>query len=137
MTRLLITALGTLTATLLLAAAVPTSARAAEGTFFYTRADTGRETFLGSTPNGTCLAVPAGARQATNDTDTDATMYANSGCTSFAGFVGSRQSEDFSAPSRPSSSSGSARRGPGGGQSGIHAPLFRERWADELSDTPC
>ena len=51
-----------------------------------------------STPNGTCLAVPGGARQATNDTDTDATMYANSGCTSFAGFVGSRQSEDFSAP---------------------------------------
>ncbi|MBT2384373.1 hypothetical protein [Streptomyces sp. ISL-11] len=73
-------------------------AQAAEGTFFYTRADTGRETFLGSTPTGVCLSVPGGARQATNDTDTDATMYTNSSCTSFAGFVGSRQSEEFSSP---------------------------------------
>jgi hypothetical protein len=77
---------------------LPTNAQAAEGTFFYTRADTGGETFLGSTPNGVCLSIPGGARQATNDTDTDATLYTNSSCTSFGGFVGSRQSEDFSSP---------------------------------------
>lgn len=98
MTRLRITALGTLTAALLLAAAVPASAHAAEGTFFYTRADTGAETFLGSTPDGICLAVPGGARQATNDTDTDARLYTSSGCASTARLVGSRQSADFSAP---------------------------------------
>jgi hypothetical protein len=73
-------------------------AQAATGTFFYTRADTGTEAALGSTPNGVCLSVPGGARDALNDTDTDATMYTNSSCTSFAGFVGSRQSETFSSP---------------------------------------
>jgi hypothetical protein len=78
--------------------ALPTNAQAAEGTFFYTRADTGRETFLGDTPNGPCLSIPGGARQALNDTDTNATVYTNSSCTSTARFVGSRQSQDFSAP---------------------------------------
>ncbi|MGK5638652.1 hypothetical protein ACSNOK_10130 [Streptomyces sp. URMC 126] len=75
-----------------------TSAQAAEGTFFYTRADTGRETFLGSTPNGQCLAVPGGARQAVNDTDTDARLYTNSSCTSSSRFLGSRQSDEYTAP---------------------------------------
>ncbi|MEU5583322.1 hypothetical protein ABZ791_37915 [Streptomyces huasconensis] len=75
-----------------------TSAQAAEGTFFYTRADTGRETFLGSTPNGQCLAIPGGARQATNDTDADAYLYTNSSCTSSSRFLGSRQSADYAAP---------------------------------------
>ncbi|KNB53220.1 hypothetical protein [Streptomyces caatingaensis] len=77
---------------------VAASAQAAEGTFFYTRADTGAETFLGSTPNGQCLAIPGGARQATNDTDTDARLYTNSGCTSSSRFLGSRQSDVYSAP---------------------------------------
>ncbi|GAA2628955.1 hypothetical protein GCM10010411_78020 [Actinomadura fulvescens] len=90
--------LAALAAAFLLTAAVPAPAQAAEGTFFYTRADTGRETFLGSTPNGVCLSVPGGARTALNDTDTDATMYTNSSCTAFGGFVGSRQSAEFSAP---------------------------------------
>ncbi|MGK5628006.1 hypothetical protein [Streptomyces sp. URMC 123] len=75
-----------------------TPAQAAEGSFFYTRADTGRETFLGSTPNGQCLAIPGGARQATNDTDTDAHLYTNSSCTSSARFLGSRQSGEYAAP---------------------------------------
>lgn len=85
-------------AAILLVTSLPGTSQAAEGTFFYTRADTGRETFLGSTPDGPCLSIPGGARQATNDTDTDATMYTNSSCTSFARFIGSRQSEDFSSP---------------------------------------
>ncbi|MEU1075250.1 MULTISPECIES: hypothetical protein [unclassified Streptomyces] len=74
------------------------SAQAAEGTFFYTRADTGSETFLGSTPNGRCLSIPGGARQATNDTDSDARLYTNSSCTSSSRFLGSRQSDDYAAP---------------------------------------
>ncbi|MFI1973324.1 hypothetical protein [Streptomyces cinnamoneus] len=77
---------------------VVTSAHAAEGTFFYTRADTGAETFLGTTPNGQCLPIPGGASQATNDTDTDARLYTNSSCTSSSRFLGSRQSDDYSAP---------------------------------------
>jgi hypothetical protein len=78
--------------------ALPTNAQAAEGMFFYTRADTGRETLLGDTPNGPCLSIPGGARHALNDTDTNATVYTNSSCTSTARVVGSRQSQDFSAP---------------------------------------
>ncbi|MFD4630936.1 hypothetical protein ACFVYR_08930 [Streptomyces sp. NPDC058284] len=75
------------------------SAQAATGTFFYTRADNGRETTLNvPTPNGQCIAVSGGARNAHNDTDTDASMYTNSTCTVFAGFVGSRNFETFSAP---------------------------------------
>ncbi|MEU9211780.1 hypothetical protein AB0D27_28525 [Streptomyces sp. NPDC048415] len=88
----------TVGAAALLVTGMASSSQAAQGTFFYTRADTGGETFLGSTPNGVCLSVPGGARQASNDTDTDATLYTNSSCTSFAGFVGSRQSEAFSSP---------------------------------------
>ncbi|QCX73744.1 hypothetical protein C9F11_42475 [Streptomyces sp. YIM 121038] len=75
------------------------NAQAATGTFFYTRADNGHETTLNvPTPNGTCIAVSGGARDAHNDTDTDATMYTNSTCTVFAGFVGSRNFETFSSP---------------------------------------
>jgi hypothetical protein len=85
-------------AALMAVTGMATSAQAAEGTFFYTRADTGRETFLGSTPNGQCLAIPGGARQATNDTDTDARLYTNSTCTSSSRFLGSRQSDEYTAP---------------------------------------
>lgn len=85
-------------AALMAVTGVSTPAQAAEGTFFYTRADTGRETFLGSTPNGVCLSIPGGASQATNDTDTDANLYTDSSCTSFSGSVGSRQSADFATP---------------------------------------
>ncbi|MEV4872099.1 hypothetical protein [Streptomyces syringium] len=75
------------------------SAQAATGTFFYTRADNGLETTLNvPTPNGQCIPVSGGARDAHNDTDTDATMYTNSNCTVFAGFVGSRNFESFSSP---------------------------------------
>ncbi|MEU2563187.1 hypothetical protein ABZ626_28175 [Streptomyces longispororuber] len=85
-------------AALMAVSGMATSVQAAEGTFFYTRADTGRETFLGSTPNGQCLAIPGGARQATNDTDTDARLYTNSSCTSSSRFLGSRQSDEYAAP---------------------------------------
>ncbi|MGX8910246.1 hypothetical protein ACR820_34340 [Streptomyces netropsis] len=75
------------------------SAQAATGTFFYTRADNGHETTLNvPTPNGQCIPVSGGARDAHNDTDTDATMYTNSNCTVFAGSVGSRNFETFSSP---------------------------------------
>ncbi|MFK8905953.1 hypothetical protein [Streptomyces sp. YS-3] len=85
-------------AVLMAVTGMATPAQAAEGTFFYTRADTGAETFLGSTPTGPCLAVPGGARQATNDTDSDARLYTNSSCTSSSRFLGSRQSDDYAAP---------------------------------------
>ncbi|GAA5094690.1 hypothetical protein [Nocardia iowensis] len=74
------------------------TSHAAEGTFFYTRADTGQQTLLGSTPNGQCIAVHGGATQATNDTDTDAHLYTNSSCTSSPRYLGSRQSDEYSAP---------------------------------------
>ncbi|MEU7135736.1 hypothetical protein [Streptomyces sp. NPDC046261] len=86
-------------AVLMTVAAMATPTQAAEGTFFYTRADTGRETFLGSTPNGQCLAIPGGASMAHNDTDTDARLYTNSTCTSTSRFLGSRQqSGEYTAP---------------------------------------
>ncbi|MFF5706623.1 hypothetical protein ACFY7H_29675 [Streptomyces sp. NPDC012794] len=85
-------------AALMAVTGMATSAQAAEGTFFYTRADTGRETLLGSTPTGPCIAIPGGARQATNDTDTDARLYTNSSCTSSSRFLGSRQSDEYAAP---------------------------------------
>ncbi|WP_043636992.1 hypothetical protein [Nonomuraea candida] len=98
MARLRTWALGAL-ATTLVVVSVPPSANAASGTFFYTRADNGMETTLNiPTPNGACLAISGGARNAHNDTDTDASMYTNSNCTVFAGFVGSRNFETFSAP---------------------------------------
>ncbi|MGK5549290.1 hypothetical protein ACSNOH_31875 [Streptomyces sp. URMC 127] len=85
-------------AVLMLVAGMATPSQAAEGTFFYTRADTGRETFLGSTPTGPCVAIPGGARLAHNDTDTDARLYTNSSCTSSSRFLGSRQSGEYTAP---------------------------------------
>ncbi|MEU8579270.1 hypothetical protein [Streptomyces abikoensis] len=85
-------------AALMAVTGVPTSAQAAQGDFYYTRADTGAEAVLGSTPNGVCLSIPGGAGQASNNTDTDANLYTNSSCTTFSGFVGSRQSADFSSP---------------------------------------
>ncbi|MGA4846914.1 hypothetical protein ACOBQB_11835 [Streptomyces sp. G5(2025)] len=85
-------------AALMAAPGMATPAQAAEGTFFYTRADTGAETFLGSTPTGPCVAIPGGARQATNDTDTDARLYTNSSCTSASRFLGSRESDAYAAP---------------------------------------
>ncbi|MGX8910273.1 hypothetical protein ACR820_34550 [Streptomyces netropsis] len=82
----------------LLSIALAGSSQAAEGTFFYNRADTGAEAFLGSTPNGACLSIRGGAEHALNDTDTDARLYTNSSCTSISRFLGSRQSDDYSAP---------------------------------------
>ncbi|MET9699565.1 hypothetical protein ABZY31_21935 [Streptomyces sp. NPDC006529] len=86
------------TAALMAVTGMATSAQTADGTFFHTRADTGGETVLGSTPTGPCVATPGGARQATNDTDTDARLYTNSSCTSSSRFLRSRQSDDYAAP---------------------------------------
>ncbi|MEU1388057.1 MULTISPECIES: hypothetical protein [unclassified Nonomuraea] len=98
MTRLPAFALSAL-ATTLVAVSLPVPAHAATGTFFYTRASNGRETTLNiPTPNGACLPVSGGARDAHNDTDADATMYTDSNCTVFAGFVGSRNFETFTPP---------------------------------------
>ncbi|MFE0043646.1 hypothetical protein [Streptomyces albireticuli] len=86
-------------AVLMLVGGMATPSQAAEGTFFYTRADTGRETSLGATPNGQCLGIPGGARNAHNDTDTDARLYTDSSCTSTSRFLGSRQaSDEYSMP---------------------------------------
>lgn len=85
-------------AVLMLMAGMATPSQAASGTFFYTRADTGRETFLGSTPNNQCLAIPGRARLAHNDTDTNAQLYTDSSCTSFKASLGSRQQDEYTDP---------------------------------------
>ncbi|MCD9145709.1 hypothetical protein [Streptomyces albireticuli] len=86
-------------AVLMLVGGMATPSQAAEGTFFYTRGDTGAERVLGPTPDGQCLSIPGGARNAHNDTDTDARLYTNSSCTSTSRFLGSRQqSGEYSMP---------------------------------------
>ncbi|MGW1075651.1 hypothetical protein [Streptomyces sp. NPDC002537] len=85
-------------AAIVLAAGAVSPSQAASGTFFYTRADNGSETFLGSTPNGQCLSIPGGASYAHNDTDTDSNLYTDSSCSTFKASLGSRQSDSYSSP---------------------------------------
>jgi hypothetical protein len=54
---------------------LPSKTQAASGTFYYVRADNGRDAALSRTPDGQCLRLPGGASYVQNDTNADANLY--------------------------------------------------------------
>jgi hypothetical protein len=77
---------------------LPSKTQAASGTFYYVRADNGRDAALSRTPDGQCLRLPGGASYVQNDTNADANLYTSSNCTGVGRGVGSRQAKEFSSP---------------------------------------
>ncbi|MFI0912468.1 hypothetical protein [Streptomyces abikoensis] len=60
--------------------AIPTSSSAATGQLQYLRADNNVQDVLDDPPSDSCRPIPGGAVNATNRTDSFATLYKNSVC---------------------------------------------------------
>ncbi|KAG0342647.1 hypothetical protein BG000_002854 [Podila horticola] len=100
--KLLLTLPSILASVILAVVAAPTLnghlSKRADGTFLYTRGDTGGLDALNNPRNDECLPIPGGASHASNDCDATAFLYADGGCQQLLALVGTGGGFDETGP---------------------------------------